>query len=653
MANKKSANSKSKNNRSRKKNVSKTTVKKTNNKKAQTENKSTKQVKTGEQKVKSVKKTNTQPKSKVVNNSKNKNISQLIKEIDSGEYKVSKTKNIEEKTMPKHTANKRMAFVVLFALLFLTTFGVSFAYFVSRTTNTGVGIEETATTVVVKDTEIVVRGEINLDDLNIYPGHKNLSAISVTATGGQLVTYDLIWSGENTLNTTLNYYVYRTNDLQNPSINCELVTESSSSKIYYETCTENEFDELGDVVSSGKIPSTTESTEFVLLSDESLQATSEGQTIYYVVVLEYPNLDEPQNIDIHGTFDGVVSIKAEYSSSESPDPGPEPDPEPEPEPEPEIILLSDKILEDNGGRDAIERKGTPNFNSSATTNEGMYAATEGNGTTYYFRGAANNWVYFAGFYWRIIRVNANGSVRLIYQGTDVSGNGQVGTSTFNSSTNHNAYVGYMYGDTGTGIFGGMGAPDYAETHANETSSAIKSTLDNWYQGVATSLSANIDIEAGFCGDRSPSSGNGAAQQATTYTSQTRLESGKNPNFNCTNTNDLYTASGSSSGNGVLQYPVGLISADEVAFAGGVYGTNNTSFYLYTGLNYWTMTPYELEVSGSIFSRSYTAKNMYVGSSLNNNTVNGNYGVRPVINIKGDIQISSGTGTSSDPYVVVN
>ena len=556
---------------------------------------------------------------------------------------------MEEKVEPKHTANKRVAFVILFALLFLTTFGVSFAYFVSRTSNTGVGIKDITTTIVVEDTEIVVRGEINLDDLNIYPGHKNLSAISVTATGDQLVTYDLIWTGENTLNTTLNYYVYRTNDLQNPSINCELVTESSSFKIYYETCTENGFNTLGDVVSSGEISSTTESMEFVLLSDESLQATSEGQTVYYVVVLEYPNLDESQNIDINGAFNGVVSIKTEYSSSESPDPGPEP--EPEPDPEPEIILLSDKILEDNGGIDVIEMKGTPNFNSSATANEGMYANTEGSGTTYYFRGAANNWVYFAGFYWRIIRINANGSVRLIYQGTDVLGNGQIGTSSFNSSTNHNAYVGYMYGDTGTGFLG-IGAPDYSETHANETASAIKSVLDNWYQSVATNLSSNIDTEAGFCGDRSPSSGDGAAQQATTYTSQARLESGKNPSFDCANTNDLYTASGSSNGNGVLQYPVGLISADEVSFAGGVYGTNNTSFYLYTGLNYWTMTPYEMEVSGSVFSRSYAAKNMYVGSSLNNNVVSNSYGVRPVINIKGDIQISSGTGTSSDPYVVV-
>ena len=64
-----------------------------------------------------------------------------------------------------------------------------------------------------------------------------------------------------------------------------------------------------------------------------------------------------------------------------------------------------------------------------------------------------------------------------------------------------------------------------------------------------------------------------------------------------------------------------------------------------------MTPYELEVSGSVFSRTYTAKNMYVGSNLNNNTVSSSYGVRPVINIKGDLQIASGSGTASDPYTL--
>ena len=393
----------------------------------------------------------------------------------------------------------------------------------------------------------------------------------------------------------------------------------------------------------------------MLLADELLQASSEGTTVYYYVVLEYPNLDEPQNIDINGTFNGIVSIKSEYGTPQEPDePEPEPDPdpdEPDPEPEPEIILLGDKILEDNGGKEAIEVKGTPNFSLAATTNEGMYAAAEGNGTTYYYRGnVSNNYVEFAGFYWRIVRINANGSVRLIYQGNSSSDNGQISTSNFNDSSNHNAYVGYMYGDTGTGGWFGN-APDYNETHTNTTSSAIKQALDNWYLQNSGSFGSSIDTSVGFCGDRSLSSGSGASQTDSTYAIYGRIENSKNPSFNCTNTNDLYTVSGAGSGNQALQYPVGLISADEVAFAGGVYGTNNISYYLYTGSNYWTMTPYELEVSGSIFSRSYTARNIYVGSSLAKAQVNSSYGVRPVINVKGDIQVTSGTGSSTEPYVL--
>ena len=82
------------------------------------------------------------------------------------------------------------------------------------------------------------------------------------------------------------------------------------------------------------------------------------------------------------------------------------------------IYLRQKILMDNGGTDAISAKGRPNLASTSTTDDGMYATTDNDGTTYYFRGAVkNNYVYFAGFYWRIVRINGNGSIRLVYQGT--------------------------------------------------------------------------------------------------------------------------------------------------------------------------------------------------------------------------------------------
>ena len=83
----------------------------------------------------------------------------------------------------------------------------------------------------------------------------------------------------------------------------------------------------------------------------------------------------------------------------------------------------------------------------------MYADNDDDGKTYYYRGSVSgNYVKFAGYYWRVIRVNGDGTVRMIYDGTTPHANGesssnrQVGTQAFNSYVNDNTYVGYMYAD---------------------------------------------------------------------------------------------------------------------------------------------------------------------------------------------------------------
>ena len=119
---------------------------------------------------------------------------------------------------------------------------------------------------------------------------------------------------------------------------------------------------------------------------------------------------------------------------------------------------------------------------------------------------------------------------------------------------------------------------------------------------------------------------------------------KAPTFECQNESDLYTTSGSSQGNKALTYPIGLITADEVAYAGGVYNTNNTSYYLYTNSTYWTMSPciYPNAVVFFVTSDGYLN---YLW------TVDFTYGVRPVINLKANVIISAGIGTASNPYVI--
>ena len=193
-----------------------------------------------------------------------------------------------------------------------------------------------------------------------------------------------------------------------------------------------------------------------------------------------------------------------------------------------------------------------------TTTGTIYYADTSKGRTYYFAGnPTDNWVSFGGFYWRIIRINEDGTIRLIYQGTSANTTGtgtQLQTSTFSidSSTYNNAYVGYMY--------------TLNEVHGLGTDSGIKKLLDNWYRdNLATNYGDKIDGNAGFCGDRTPYSGTGLGTTNTYYAAYNRLRSNKQPSFECTNDSDLYTTSGSEQGNKALTYPIGLITADEIAY----------------------------------------------------------------------------------------
>ena len=268
------------------------------------------------------------------------------------------------------------------------------------------------------------------------------------------------------------------------------------------------------------------------------------------------------------------------------------------------------------------------------------------GTTYYYTGNPNNWVQFAGFWWRIIRINGDGSIRIIYSGSDATGpatsgtDTQIGTDVFNGSYDQNAYVGYMYGD--------IYANDYAGTHANTNSSNIKGVLDNWYKNTIAHKRFRdyVDGNSGFCGDRRVSSGTGGGTSSTDYQPFTRVNN-NSPSLSC-NTNDIYTTKESSTGNKALTYSIGLISADESMLAGisNWNSSGNTNNYLYTGQNYWTMSPsyYSGDACVLCVLSDGSLNNYYVGDAAP--------GVRPVINIRANVEIT-GSGTTSDPFVVVS
>ena len=277
---------------------------------------------------------------------------------------------------------------------------------------------------------------------------------------------------------------------------------------------------------------------------------------------------------------------------------------------------------------------------NAPTGQTTDWTNNGTGTTYYYTGNPNNWVQFAGFYWRIIRINGDGTIRMIYQGVadsetpdndNITGTGtQIGTSAFNSSYNDNMYVGYMYTS--------------GQRQGHDNPSTIKDILDQWYQQNLLDDADKIDGNAGFCGDRRTSSGIGTGTSSTYYQSYTRI-SNSSPSLNCEDA-DIYTTKGSSTGNVALDYPIGLISADEAMLAGIPWAGASTSTYLYTNTTYWTMSPcwYYYGYAREFLVNSY-------GGLLYDVYVNSTAGVRPVINLKADTPILSGDGSSETPFVI--
>lgn len=281
--------------------------------------------------------------------------------------------------------------------------------------------------------------------------------------------------------------------------------------------------------------------------------------------------------------------------------------------------------------------------------KGIYSSVDDFGTTYYFRGAVdNNYLSFAGQMWRIVRINGDGSIRIVTQDS-------VGSSAYNTSYNDNAYVGYMYGTPGSS--------SYAETHKNTNNSTIKTYLDNWYNNNLSGYADYIE-DTIYCNDRSISSVTGSIGELTFtnegygtkntgYASAERNNLNHLPSLKCSNVNDRFTVS-TSKGNGALTVPIGLLTTDEVAFAGtyvidlmnGTYITNE-SYYLYLSNDYWwTMTPSNFEGGGASVDFVDGA-----GGVDNAPDVSNNYrAVRPVVSLKSDVELE-GTGTSDNPFVI--
>lgn len=365
------------------------------------------------------------------------------------------------------------------------------------------------------------------------------------------------------------------------------------------------------------------------------------------------------------TPDNPIIIPSDGPSN--PD-NPSPSPEPENPDTPVFSIEGYKtILINNGGGNTtydsainyIKGKSIPTFSTVATTNEGMFAANDNQGTSYYFRGAVNNnWIKYGkdssnkDIYWRIIRINGDNSIRMIYSGTVnpiseysvVNSNGVfmqttttgIRTTKFNNFSNRAEYVGYMYTTN--------------SQHGYQTSSLIKNSVDNWFKNTTLNGDTNV-VDNVFCNDRNLPRGtwNSIPTNNIEYGPRKRFLDSLIPSLNCENSQDRFTKS-TTIGNGKLIYPVGLITADEVSLAGSYWLSNNKTFYLYTGYNYYTMSPNLVKKysSGSIISYVFI---MTEEGNMPNYSVTSTAYIRPVINLNGNVKLS-GTGTYDNVYEVV-
>ena len=317
-----------------------------------------------------------------------------------------------------------------------------------------------------------------------------------------------------------------------------------------------------------------------------------------------------------------------------------------------LATLYDKLLADK-----TTRPDRGSFSSVLTTDNTntLYTGTENGTTVYYFAGnATDNWVKFGknasnqDLYWRIIRTNSDGGVRLLYHGTSTTAtDAYIGISAFNTTYNNPMYVGYMYGTSGSLV----------NNRTNATNSTIKGVIDTWYKNnLNTNYGKYISTTAVYCNDRSnPAGGYNTGNTSFYYGAYTRLIANKTPSYDCATAEDKFTAD-SSTGNGKLTYPIALMTADEVSFAGGLWATNAPTWYYYNSANgsstgstwWWLLSPYYWYGSRAnvfyVYGSSLPGALIYSG-------VDSTVGVRPAVSLKSCVKTSGGDGSANSPYTI--
>ena len=539
---------------------------------------------------------------------------------------------------------KKIDIGVVVTTLIIVTISCSLAFFAARVVGNPKDINLVAKNVAITftDTSSIASNE------TISPGWNNVKTFTITNNSKEDFSYNIILKGLVNTFESINTLQYKiTSDTGYNIANYLNVIKTETSK---------------DVVLAYNIT----------IPKNTIQS--------YQVEFNYISTEEDQSGDMGKKLGGTLAIE---TSSGTPE-------------------IYDKLLADN---QTIKTR-TDFSNTYTETNVNtLYKATEDNTDVYYFAGnATNNWVKFGTWnenksiivgktsdkkeyslfssisecntdstystdcekiilgtkgedmYWRIIRTNSDGSVRLLYAGTSPSStNTYIGLSKYTENTSGYLYAGYMYGTSGS----------IENNRTNENSSTIKTYVDSWYKSNLTSYTKYLSKSAIYCSDRDLANTNlygGDNVYSDTYgfgfAARDRLSTDFTPNYNCNNTKDSFSANNTEA---KLTYPVALMTADEIAFAGGKCHTETKSYFSQNSLDtnstnyvrWWTMTPTHQTKTIKVKVYDVISISTYGNNVLNDdNDSDYLYAVRPVISIKENAIYKSGDGSSSNPYEIV-
>ena len=502
---------------------------------------------------------------------------------------------------------------IFVAIIFI---GAAYAFFTAGMSS------ETSTTIRADagTMKITYDGGANIDLAGIYPKDDVWATKTITVTGNNTTDADMYYK----LTLVVDSNTFKTDD----PLQYELVSTNTSTN--------------GEIIPNISKTDIT-GTSIELGSGHFVKANNAKHT--YLLKIYYPKKATSQNANQGASFSAHVEI----TSAKAPKTNGK---------------LSELVLYNNEVKAPITTPGA----AVSTASEALLASTEDDyGTSYYFRGAVtNNYVEFANKCWRVVRVGGDGSVKLILHNDNTAGaanpcdaaNNSASAafarysdttykSAFNSSYNDNAYVGFKYGT--------IGASDYASAHANTNNSTILTNLETWYNNNLKAYEKVIEDNI-WCTDKT----------TITDTTFNPLSSGGNATGLGYGTNKTYygatqrlvSSSNSAGGTGLslkcngelskINSKVGLITADEFAYAGYIDWMRNTTTYLQenaTDTYWWSLSPY-----GFLGDGAHVWNVRGGNGDIDISIVNSTGGVRPSISLKPSTNVT-GEGTSDKPYVV--